>query len=197
MAGAAGEVDGPDIPHRFYVVSSYLSTVTVLYKRGGFTPADVLALRRHTRAMSFDEIYAPGAKADLSETADLFQAYRDQFFGDGEAPDPTAPKEGPAPAREGDANAEAPRVPSVTLGRIAWHHLVAGDWDRLAAEYVFDVSPLSNQRPYFAAYIRPRDLPRFADRLETVQDEWGYLLLWATLGIAAAAASVLVLVPLI
>jgi hypothetical protein len=88
-------------------------------------------------------------------------------------------------------------VPATTLGRIAWHHLVNGGWERLAAEYVFDVSPLTNQRPYFAAYIRPRDLLRFADRLETVQDEWGYLLLWATLGIATAAAVVLVLVPVV
>jgi spermidine synthase len=199
MAAAARDVDGPAIGDRFFAVSSYLSTVTVLYKRGGFTPADVLALRRHTRAMSFDEVYVPGASVDLSETADLFQAYRDQFFGDGEAADPTTPADaGPASPREGEgAQAGAPRVPSVMLGRIAWHHLVAGDWDRLAAEYVFDISPLSNQRPYFAAYIRPRDLPRFADRLETVQDEWGYLLLWATLGIAGAAALVLVLVPLI
>jgi len=35
------------------------------------------------------------------------------------------------------------------------------------------------------------------DRLELVQDEWGYLLLWATLGLAAIAASTLVLIPLV
>jgi hypothetical protein len=35
------------------------------------------------------------------------------------------------------------------------------------------------------------------DRLELLQDEWGYLLLWATLAIACAAALSLVAIPLI
>jgi hypothetical protein len=139
--------------------------------------------------MSFDEIYVPGARASLADTGEILRGYRDQFFAEG---DPGEPRESPpAPAADG-----APRVPSTELGRIAWQHLVHGDWERLAEAYVFDVRPLTNQRPYFAASIRPRDLPRFADRLEMVQDEWGYLLLWATLGIAAAAAALLVLLPL-
>jgi hypothetical protein len=45
---------------------------------------------------------------------------------------------------------------------------------------------LTNHQPYFAAYIKVKDLLKFTDRLELVQDEWGYLLLWATLGIAAS-----------
>lgn len=198
LAAAARDVGGPSIGDRFFAVSSYLSTATVLYKRGGFTAAEIETLRAHTRAMSFDEIYVPGAAVDLSETAEILQGYRDQFLAGGETADPTSPPEGepkdPEPERKADLE---PRVPATTLGRIAWHHLVHGGWERLAAEYVFDVSPLTNQRPYFAAYIRPRDLLRFADRLEIVQDEWGYLLLWATLGIAAAAAVTLVMVPVI
>ena len=42
-----------------------------------------------------------------------------------------------------------------------------------------------------------QDLPKFLDRLELVQDEWGYLLLWATLGIATIFAFTLVLFPVI
>jgi len=41
------------------------------------------------------------------------------------------------------------------------------------------------------------DLLKFTDRLELVQDEWGYLLLWATLGIATVFALTLVLFPVI
>jgi hypothetical protein len=208
LAAAARDVDGSPIADRFFAVSSYLSTATVLYKRGGFTAADIEALRAHTRAMSFDEIYAPGAPVDVAETAEILRGYRDQFFGEGVPADSTVPLEEAAtdavPASPESAPTDSalategePRVPATTLGRIAWHHLVRGDWERLAAEYVFDVSPLTNQRPYFAAYIRPRDLLRFADRLETVQDEWGYLLLWATLGIATAAAVILVLIPVV
>ena len=49
---------------------------------------------------------------------------------------------------------------------------------------MFDTRLLTNNRPYFAAYVKPGDLLRVTDRLELLQDEWGYLLLWATLGIA-------------
>ena len=62
MAAAARDVDGGDIADRFFVVSTYLSTATVLYKRGGFTPEEIAKLRDHTRAMSFDEIYYPGLR---------------------------------------------------------------------------------------------------------------------------------------
>jgi spermidine synthase len=56
MVEAARMVDGQDIANRFYVAQSYLSTVTVLYKQGGFTPADIEALNKHTTAMAFDQI---------------------------------------------------------------------------------------------------------------------------------------------
>ena len=67
----------------------------------------------------------------------------------------------------------------------------------MADDYVFDTRILTNHQPYFAAYIKVKDLLKFTDRLELVQDEWGYLLLWATLGIAAIFAFTLVLFPLI
>src|SRR5208282_4718159 len=60
MAAAAREVDGAHMADSFFVASTYLSTATVLYKNGGFTPDEVARLRAHTRDMSFDEIYSPG-----------------------------------------------------------------------------------------------------------------------------------------
>ena len=47
MAEAARQIDGGAIADRFFVTSSYLSTATVLYKRGGFTPRR--AVRPHPR----------------------------------------------------------------------------------------------------------------------------------------------------
>lgn len=208
MAAAARAVDGPDIARDFFVVSSYLSTATVLYKRGGFTAEEVAKLQAHTKAMSFDEIYYPGLKADDSELAQILQDYRDQFFSQGDAADPTGPSEKepndkPPPGAPGaeqakaDAAPSAPRVPSTVLARLAWQYHVHGGWQKVADEYVFDTRVLTNHQPYFAAYIKVKDLLKFTDRLELVQDEWGYLLLWATLGIAAVFAFTLVLFPLV
>ena len=219
MAAAARDVakdqegDGKDIAQKFYVVSSYLSTATVLYKRDGFTLAEIELLNAHTKAMSFDEIYYPGFKVDTSGLKQILQDYRDQFFFAGQAHDPTAPAETepndkppPGAMTEGapgaaeakaDGPPPAPVVPATVLGRLAWHYLINGGWQQVADEYVFDTRILTNHQPYFAAYIKVPDLLKFTDRLELVQDEWGYLLLWATLGIATVFALTLVLFPVV
>ncbi len=199
MAAAARDVGGPDISRNFYVTSYYLSTATVLYKQGGFSAEDIAKLQQHTKAMSFDEIYHPGMTVDTSDLAQTLEDYRNQFFSEGPAPDPTGPseekepKDKPPPGVEGGG---PPKVPATTMGRLAWHYLVHGGWQQVADDYVFDTKILTNHQPYFAAYIKVKDLLKFTDRLELVQDEWGYLLLWATLGIAAIFAATLVLFPL-
>ena len=207
MVAAARDVDGgKDVARKFYVVSSYLSTATVLYKRDGFTAAEIAQLNAHTKAMSFDEIYYPGFKVDTADLPQILSDYRDQFFFAGTPADPTAPSEKepndkPPPGAPGatDAKADgtppAPIVPATVLGRLAWHFLINGGWQKVADEYVFDTRILTNHQPYFAAYIKVGDLLKFTDRLELVQDEWGYLLLWATLGIATIFALTLVLFP--
>ena len=80
-------------------------------------------------------------------------------------------------------------MPATALGRLAWHYLINGGWKQMADEYVFDTRRLTNHQPYFAAYIKVKDLLTFTDRLELVQDDWGYLLLWATLAIACITAA--------
>jgi len=214
MAAAARDVNGPDIAKDFYVAAAYLSTSTVLYKRGGFTADEIAKLNEHTRAMSFDEIYYPGIKIDTTPLAQTLQDYRDQYFYAGPPPDPTAPKDGEAAAAPTDEPHDKPPpelaqasdapgtppaalVPATTMGRLAWHYLIHGGWQKVADEYVFDTRQLTNHQPYFAAYIKVKDLLKFLDRLELVQDEWGYLLLWATLGIATVFAFTLVLFPVV
>ncbi|MBL8673282.1 MAG: hypothetical protein JNL07_00215, partial [Rhodospirillales bacterium] len=222
MAAAARDIDGAKIADRFYVASSYLSTVTVLYKRDGFGAADIETLRKHTKEMSFDDIYHPGMPFEPKYTAETLKDYCNAIFFEGEqGDDPTGPKDPTAPKAAAPATPKAgpkgycdftskfeipgapstaddpdkPKVPAITISRIAWHYLVNGGWDKVAAEYVFDTRELTNHQPYFAAYVKVKDLLRVSERLEVVQDEWGYLLIWATLGIAAVAAVALVLFP--
>jgi len=202
IAAAAREVDDGDIANRFFVVASYLSTATVLYKRGGFSADEVAKLREHTRGMSFDEIYSPGFEYDQSQTADVLEGYQAQVFSEPDGlkdNDLTAPAE-PSGGEKEASTPEKPAssvVPATTMGQLAWHFLVRGGFEDIADRYVFDTRMLTNNRPYFAAYVKPGDLPRTTDRLELFQDEWGYLLLWATLAIACLAATSLVLLPLI
>ncbi len=194
MVAAARAVGDGTIAGSFFAVAGYLSTATVLYKRGGFSAEEVAALRDHTRAMSFDEIYSPGIAFDPRRTAPILDGYRDQLFG---APD-VEPRAGAASDPPGaDKEPGDTPIPATAMDRLAWHYLIHGGWDDIAARYAFDTRKLTNDQPYFAAYIRPGDLPRVFDRLELLQDEWGYLLLWATLGIAGVAALWLVALPVV
>ena len=204
MVGAARRVDTTNPQNAFYAVSTYLSTTTVLYKRGGFTPAEIATLHQTTKGLSFDEIYYPGMDFDGSGTDALLTEYHEQIFGaatpnaePGAGDDPSDPTlDNPTLDNSGDES--APQVlPATAMGRLAWHSLIFGGWDEIAQRYVFDIHPLTNDRPYFAAYEKAGDLPHITDRLELFQDDWGYLLLWATLGVATAVSLVLILLPVL
>lgn len=234
VADAAKAFDPQGAPNDIFASSSYLSTATILFKRGGFTPDEVTKLDAYTRSMSWDEIYAPGYPFDTTQTATILSQYHDSIFGNSDpgadgisaiatpsatvataagAPDPTAPGDnaGGAPAAgaadptadttdaTGDtaANAAPVAVPATTMGRLAWHYLMTGGWDKVASQYVFDTRPLTNDAPYFAAYEKFGDLPKTLDRLDLFQDDWGYLVLWATLGVATACAAILILLPML
>jgi len=245
MAAAAERVDPAHIADSFFVVSSYLSTATVLYKRGGFAEDEIAKLRKHTKAMSFDEIYSPGFFYDGTQTDRTLNGYAAQIFstsspaggptapgaaaegGDnGGASDPSGPSDDNGAGGGGDDNGV---MPATVMGRLAWASLINGEWPQIAKRYVFNTHILTNDTPYFAAYVKTKDLPRtldfdsFADslnwkalgdwdlktfwrdldfqrlfdRLEPLQDQWGYLLIWATLGVAALTASVLLAIPVL
>jgi predicted membrane-bound spermidine synthase len=193
MASAARANGDQDIGQKFFVASSYLSTVTVLYKRGGFTRADVATLRHYTSSMSFDEVYSPGIKVDAAKADHVLDDFRSTIFGSHDK------NEADAAGTEttGVADSSQITVPATLLGQLAWQSLIHDDWQTFGRRYLFDVRPLTNSHPYFAAYVRPSDLPRITDRLELFQDEWGYLLLWATLSIACAAGVIVISIPVI
>ncbi|MBI2718874.1 MAG: hypothetical protein HYX36_08935 [Rhizobiales bacterium] len=194
MAEAARAVGQGDPAQSFYAVSSYLSTTTVLYKRGGFSGEEVNKLTDFTKSLSFDEVYRPGLAFDASLTTKLLAEYDAQIFGNGGADADAGSGEVLAPPNDDNA----PQVlPATSLERLVWRALIDGRFDDIARRYVFNIAPLSNDRPYFAAYVKPADLTRITDRLELFQDDWGYLLLWATLGIAAGLSVTLIAIPAI
>ena len=193
VANAARRIDPAAAANSIFVSSSYLSTATVLYRKGGFTADELTKLRAHTSAMSWDEIYSPGLAVDATQGLRIFAQYKASIFGDGSA----SPAADPTTSGDTSDVSDAPTpVPATTLTRLYWHALMTGD-GALQNQYVFDTEPLTNSRPYFAAYEKLGDLPHTLDRLDLFQDDWGYLLLWATLGVAAMCAAVLIVLPVV
>ena len=215
IAAAAKAFAPTNAANSIFVTSTYLSTTTVLFKRGGFTADEIAALRRHSTAMSFDEVYSPGITYNEADGAQLLAQYQDSIFGNGTDPsldaspsssasdtaiasaanDPTLDNLGGQYGAAADAAPQA--LPSTTLERMFWHSEFFGGMDQLARQYVFDTQPLTNDRPYFAAYVKTQDLPKTLDRLDLFQDDWGYLLVWATLAIAGVLATSLIVVPVL
>ncbi len=196
MIEAARANGDTNVAREFFAAACYLSTTTVLYEKGGFSDTEIALLRKHTKAMSFDAIYYPGFVYDETQTAKVLDGFYNQIFFDASKPpgDDLVAPDGAAAPDTGPPETDSV-VPAITMGQLAWHSLIDGNFADIAKRYVFDARPLTNDRPYFAAYIKPLDMPRIVDRLELVQDEWGYLLLWATLGVAALCASTLIVLP--
>jgi hypothetical protein len=230
MVAAADALNHGDYAKRFFVAQGYLSTVTVLYKRDGFTPAEIQTLLDHNKAMSFDVVYYPGMQYDASGGAAVFKGYRDVYFappqpemtegveerdvkpaeaqgakpGDGQGAKPageegaaTSQSDGPKPGEEVDVEKAGPDISANNLYRLVLSHLMKGESALVNSEYVFDTKPLTNDRPYFAGYIKVLDIPSFVDKFENISDDWGYLLLWATLLQSLIFGLILILIPMI
>lgn len=181
IVGAARAEDGADVPRSFFVAHTYLSTMTVLYKKGGFTPGEIGRLRDCCSAMSFETVYYPGKPADRENRDALLAAYRQIYF---------------APPGEAESDS-AVDLSAGHLYSLAADDLIRGDDAPLARGYVFDTRPLTDDRPYFAGYIKPGDIPHFLGQMESVSDEWGYLLLWGTLGVSLLLGLLIVAMPML
>ena len=178
--------------NKLFIFHTYLSTVTVLYKKNGFAPSETAALREWSEDMSWELLHARGAEAarfDAKDAARIWRTYRASHFIVGKAGADTAPDD--------RAAADRPAPTWQNLYRLMLGHMLAGEFDEVQRNYVFDTRPLTDNRPYFAAYIKAPDIPHFLDQLEAVSDEWGYLLLWATLIIAAIFGFFLMMIPVI
>lgn len=196
---AAWARDGPDTKKKFFIVHTYLSTVTLLYKKDGFTAKEIATLREYADDMSYEVLYYPGIKIDATIGPAVFKGYRASHFdvpGVTKAPSSAKPKQG----GDADKQPEAKPRAALTWGnlyRVMLYHLMNGEFAKVQKDYVFDTRPLTNDRPYFAGYIKAHEIPNFLDQLEAVSDEWGYLLLWATLIVAAVFGVLLMLFPMV
>jgi hypothetical protein len=178
---AAHDAGSADPLQDFFITHTYLSTITVLYKKGGFTGPEIQTLAEHCRKMSFELLYFPGQSRPPDNLDRVLAAYHDAFFG----------------SPENDSPNDAPDLSAGQLYRLAIGALLQGDSSSVENGYLFDNQPLTNNRPYLAGYVKLRDLPRVLDNLEAVSDDWGYLLLWATLLLSLGFALVLMLLPVL
>ncbi|MBF0138477.1 MAG: hypothetical protein HQL65_19780 [Magnetococcales bacterium] len=190
LAEAGRATAGKRSADSFYVVQVFLSTTTVLYKKGGFTPEELTRLDAHAQKMAFDVVYRPGEPFQGDATA-LLAGYHQKVLGSGDTEPASSNIEQPAPVDE-ETDISVP-----SLYRFMLNRMLRDEKPEEINAYPFDVTPLTDDRPYFAGFVRLGDLPAFLSRMETISDEWGYLLLWLTLGQSLLAGILLLSLPMI
>ena len=171
-------VENPE--RRVFVFNLYLSTATVLVKNSDFTDEEIATLRNFTRRMSFNDAYYPGIERLDSDFSRIMLQFRDRF-GISELP------------------AELDYL--TVYPRDVYHHVVHwmidGRADELYRDYVFNIRPATDNRPYYTAYLKAAQTVHFLDDLGEVSEEWGYVLVLGTLAQSVIFGLIIILIPVI
>ena len=154
------------------------STSTILVKKGSFTTRDLNDLNNFVKNCSFEIFYAPGVDLPLRDLNILMASYRYQFE------DSTG-----AAVMETFTNAD--------MYRTVIPRFLAGEAEKIEADYIFDIRPILDSRPYYTGFLKMDELPMYLDQLRDISEEWGYLLLFAMLIQACLFGLIVILLPVI
>ena len=194
-----------------FVFDQLLSTATILVKNSPFTPTEIETLRSFCARMSFIPCYYPGMPPPAIGFDEVLKTYREQLYGPASPAGAAAASTAAAsiaavPPADAAAPAASPAAPiglesgdflQEDLYYYALKSLFAGDDASLYESYVFDVKPATDDRPYYTAYVKPEAVKAVAANIKDVSEEWGYLLLVATLGFSVLFGLLIVLIPMI
>jgi SAM-dependent methyltransferase len=174
----AMEEGGVEDPRQsLYSFGLFMSTSTILVKNGSFIPEEIGVLNDFVRTRSFELLYAPGTEIPQRDTTLLMAVYRDHF--------------------EGREENSVESFTNADMYRGAILKFLAGDRKEVEDEYIFDIRPIRDSRPYYSGFLKLALLPLYLDQMEDVSEEWGYLLLLGMLLQACIFGGIVILIPVI
>jgi hypothetical protein len=98
---------------------------------------------------------------------------------------------------EGRAENPVESFTNADMYRGAILQFFAGNRKQVEDEYVFDIRPIRDSRPYYSGFLKLGLLPIYLDQMEDISEEWGYLLLLGMLIQACIFGAIVILIPLI
>jgi SAM-dependent methyltransferase len=160
-----------------YSFGLFISTSTILIRNGPFTEGEIYDLNNFVKTRSFELLYAPETELPQRDIDILMGAYRQHFEGN------------EAAAVESFTNADMYRaaIPAFFAGRAA----------EIEDQYIFDIRPMRDERPYYSGFLKLRNLPIYLDQMEDISEEWGYLLLLGMLVQACIFGFIVIVIPVI
>jgi SAM-dependent methyltransferase len=169
-------MEAPD--QSLYSFGLFMSTSTILVKNGAFTEGELYDLNNFVRTRSFELLYAPGAELPQRDINILMGAYLHHFEG-----------------RQEDAVVES--FTNADMYRAAIREFFDGKGEELEKQYVFDIRPIRDSRPYYSGFLKLRNLPIYLDQMEDISEEWGYLLLLGMLVQACIFGLIVIIIPVV
>jgi SAM-dependent methyltransferase len=174
---AAMEESGMEAPEQsLYSFGLFMSTSTILVKNGPFTEGEIYDLNNFVRTRSFEFLYVPGAELPQRDINILMGAYRNHF-------------------ENHAAEAAVESFTNADMYRAAILAFLDGRAAELQKQYVFDIRPIRDSRPYYSGFLKLRNLPVYLDQMEDISEEWGYLLLLGMLVQACLFGLIVILIP--
>ncbi|MBN2737624.1 MAG: hypothetical protein JXR70_11635 [Spirochaetales bacterium] len=158
------------------------STATILVKKSAFTADEIHKLNRFISRMSFNKAYYPGMPRMNIDFDQMLMEYRVLF--DQEIDNPYKDRK----KLDLDPN---------TLYHLSLYTLLEGQGQTLFRNYIFDVSPMYDDRPYYSSYLRLDKLPMYLDQMQDVSEDWGLLILFGILIQSIIFGLIIILLPLI
>jgi len=155
------------------------STSTILVKKGQLTTRDLNDLNSFIKNCSFELFYAPGAELPLRDIDILLASYRHQFE---------------------DSDSDTDSVETYTnadMYRTVIPRFFAGEAEKIEADYIFDIRPILDSRPYYTGFLKMDEISVYLDQLRDISEEWGYLLLFAMLIQAILFGVIVIIIPVI
>jgi spermidine synthase len=189
--------------NRIFVFSMLLQTATVLVKKSDFTRDEIEKLTRDCKRLSFDVSYFPGMPEREKNFETMLKDYYELFSTKKVYSVDVENKAGEngnlldlmKAVNEKDENEEALLPSDLYHYVITW--LLAGKTEQLFKDYVFDIRPATDDRPYYTAYLKADTIGMFLGQLNKISEEWGYLVLVATLLISIVAAICIIIMPVV
>ncbi|MHB8279730.1 MAG: spermidine synthase family protein [Candidatus Humimicrobiaceae bacterium] len=186
------EMRGVNEPGKhIFVFDSLLSTATILVKNSEFTKADLQTLLQFLRKTSFEPCYYPGMQSPGKDFNAILKAYTDQFKAQ-----PTTPAE----AELGNAAIAGANIPAELIPEDMYYYTV--DWllhgkaDELYGKYFFNISPATDNRPYYTGYVKPPTVLMVLNNIKNLSEEWGYVLAFFTLVVSIIFGMFIIFIPL-
>ena len=163
-----------------YIFQLIYSTATVLVKKSPFTEKEIEKLNQFCYKMSFETVYYHGIEEREDHFAEQLAAYHNKYD----------------KIPENDTEADAVSRPMGDLYYQTVVHMLEEDDRSLFRGYLFDISPASDDQPFFTSFMKLDNLGMFLDKLDSISEEWGFLLLIGTILQSLVFGIIIVIIPI-